>query len=256
MLKDKLPTATHLQIAIWSYGGAISQGTTKSAIRVLTSSRQHYGRCRKDGKIIEEELGARVADVMFATDHKTVASAPLPDVSTAYYSTGIPNISGYLEVPASRIAWIKSAAFRRLLDAVSFAPFRWITDMAIGYFISGPSDEMHKIAKQEVWARGTLVLLVLSQEQSQLIFSLFLVYDIDSDKAVIGRLTTPEGYIFTACAFNCSNVSFNTFLTLRLSLFRCDIGCCKTSAVALVRQGWSAYSVHGVWSRLCAQHFR
>jgi short subunit dehydrogenase-like uncharacterized protein len=169
MLHNELPTATHLAVALWGYGGAVSQGTSKSALRLLSSSRAYYSRCRKDGKIVEEEIGARVAAVQFATDHKSVVSAPLPDVSSAYYSTGIINISGYLEVPPSRVAWIKSGIFRRLLDAVSFGPLRWITDKAIEYFVSGPSDEMRKVAKQEIFVRGSLNLFPGMEKRSDLL---------------------------------------------------------------------------------------
>jgi hypothetical protein len=138
-------------------------------VQILSSSRAYYSRCRKDGKIVEEEIGARVAAVQFATDHKSVVSAPLPDVSSAYYSTGIINISGYLEVPPSRVAWIKSGIFRRLLDAVSFGPLRWITDKAIEYFVSGPSDEMRKVAKQEIFVRGSLNLFPGMEKRSDLL---------------------------------------------------------------------------------------
>jgi hypothetical protein len=72
MLKDKLPDATHLQLAFWNYGGSTSPGTSKTSLEAFSTG---GGRVRKNGEIVVEPMFAQETDVQFSTDHKHVVRA-------------------------------------------------------------------------------------------------------------------------------------------------------------------------------------
>jgi short subunit dehydrogenase-like uncharacterized protein len=90
-LKQKLPDATHLTICIGgSIGGSdgVTRGTAKSMIEAVPQG----ARVRLDGRIVT--LSARPGETAFDFGEGPLATIVIPwgDVSTAYYSTGIPNI--------------------------------------------------------------------------------------------------------------------------------------------------------------------
>jgi short subunit dehydrogenase-like uncharacterized protein len=103
-LKKKLPDATHLEIAFAIPGSKLSRGTSLTTVLKLGEP----GAVRKNGVITHEPVGKTGKTVSFVTaDGQTkklfVMSIPWGDVSTAYFSTGIPNINSYTGIP--KAAW-------------------------------------------------------------------------------------------------------------------------------------------------------
>ena len=87
-LKNKLPDATHLKLAFASIGGGVSHGTAMTIVSKLGQG----GASRKDGAIIREPIAKNGRWVDFGETRLFVMSIPWGDVSTAYFTTGIPNI--------------------------------------------------------------------------------------------------------------------------------------------------------------------
>jgi short subunit dehydrogenase-like uncharacterized protein len=144
-LKKKMPDATSLKLAFAGLGGSTSRGTA-------TSMAQNLGRpsaVRKDGKIIPAPLGHKSMWLDFGGKKIFMMSIPWGDVSTAFSTTGIPNIETYTGVPP------------RLHNVLKFQSlFNWFlrTSFAKNYVMRkiksmppGPSDEKRARSKSVVW---------------------------------------------------------------------------------------------------------
>src|SRR5512139_1306127 len=92
-LKSQLPTATHLALAFRGLGRA-SRGTTLTGLEGMSTG----GLVRRDGKLIPVPLAWKTRHIDFGNGRGPIATITLPwgDVSTAYYTTGIPNIEVYM----------------------------------------------------------------------------------------------------------------------------------------------------------------
>ena len=103
-LKEQLPDATHLQLAFASQGTRFSRGTALTMTEMLGQS----SAVRQNGKITKVPLGHKAMTVEFADDFKRlVMTIPWGDVSTAYYSSGIPNIETYTAVHPKTYRYVK-----------------------------------------------------------------------------------------------------------------------------------------------------
>lgn len=105
-LAQQMPTAVSLELAFASGGGA-SAGTVKS---MLASARQgRGGALRRDGRLIPAPLGRPIRRVPFADRERLTAAIPWGDLSTAWRTTGIPNITTYMAAPPALIRWMPLA---------------------------------------------------------------------------------------------------------------------------------------------------
>lgn len=144
-LKKMLPDATHLRLAFANKGGGLSHGTAITMAENLDKG----GAIRKNGIITPVPNAYRTREIPFS--HRTLHAMTIPwgDVSTAWYTTGIPNIEVYLAVPPStsrNARWAKY--FGWLLRQ------RWVKDMIINRIKrrpAGPSDEQRTNAKTYLW---------------------------------------------------------------------------------------------------------
>ena len=113
-LKQRLPSATHLRIAIRTFARGSSHGTALTMVAGLALP----GAVRQAGKLVPLPLGEKTWRVDFGSGPVQAMSVPWGDVSTAFHSTGIPNIETYLAVPALlRAAARSSRLFRPLLGS-------------------------------------------------------------------------------------------------------------------------------------------
>ncbi|HLO37449.1 MAG TPA: saccharopine dehydrogenase NADP-binding domain-containing protein, partial [Lacibacter sp.] len=87
-LKGQLPDATHLQLAFISNGGGLSHGTA-------TTMAQRVGEkavIRVNGKFEKKPLGFKGMWLNTGSQQRFVMSLQWGDISTAYHTTGIPNV--------------------------------------------------------------------------------------------------------------------------------------------------------------------
>ena len=94
-LKQRLPDATHLRLFLRGVGAGVSRGTAKSVIENM----HRQGMIRKDGKLVQVPPVWKALMQDFGRGPVRVISVGWGDVSTAYYSTGIPNVETYLSFP-------------------------------------------------------------------------------------------------------------------------------------------------------------
>jgi short subunit dehydrogenase-like uncharacterized protein len=72
----------------------MSPGTAKTSVEGMASG----GKVRRDGKITTVAMGLRTRQIDFGSGERTAMALPWGDVSTAFHTTGIPNIEVFLAV--------------------------------------------------------------------------------------------------------------------------------------------------------------
>jgi len=91
-LKKRLSGASHLHLAFTMSKGGMSRGTARSTIEGLG-----YGSMvRREGRLTAVPLGRILLKVDFGPFKRTVMNIPWGDISTAWRSTGIPNIEVFI----------------------------------------------------------------------------------------------------------------------------------------------------------------
>jgi short subunit dehydrogenase-like uncharacterized protein len=148
-LKNRLPSATHLQLAFSMSKGGLSRGTSKTMIEGLGQGSV----IRKDGKLTDIPLGKKVMEIDF-NGYKTKAlNIPWGDVSTAWTSTHIPNIEVYMAANAKIIVGARiSGYFNWLLKKQQIK--KWLL-AKIDNRQSGPSAQRRIEGKSFLWGKAS-----------------------------------------------------------------------------------------------------
>ena len=169
-LKNRLPSATHLQLAFTMSKGGLSRGTSKS----MTEGLGDGGMIRKDGKLIRIAMGEKVQEIDFGTFKTKTLCIPWGDISTAWRSTGIPNIEVYTGATDKMISNAKRSNYLNWLLRM-----RWVKDFMLKQIDkkpAGPSDEKREGGRSFLWGK---------------------VWD-NAGKECSARLETVSGYSLTA----------------------------------------------------------
>lgn len=98
-LKNALPDARRLALGFDSKG-ALSRGTASTSVEGLGNG----SRVREGGKLVRIPLGSRSRRIDFGAGLKLATAIPWGDVSTAYRTTGIPDIEVYVPVSPRALA--------------------------------------------------------------------------------------------------------------------------------------------------------
>ncbi len=133
-VKQRLPSATNLKLFIRGVGGGISRGTARSGIENM----QRGGRIRRDGKIISVPPAWKVEERDFGRGPVKLVSIGWGDVSTAYHSTGIPNVEVYMAFPKSAINGLK--VMRVIGPALYNKPVKRLLQSLLRFRPEGPSE--------------------------------------------------------------------------------------------------------------------
>ena len=169
-LYRQLPTASHFRLFLRGIGGGVSRGTARSGIENM----HRQGRIRRDGKIVQVPPAWQVLEQDFGRGAVKVVSVGWGDVSTAYYSTGIPNIETYFAFPRFVIRFLKLS--KSIGPLVYSRPVRNLLKWLIGFVIpSGPT-----------------------RRQNETGFSLMVGEMRGNGQVVRAKLRVPEGYRCTA----------------------------------------------------------
>ncbi|WP_249124615.1 saccharopine dehydrogenase family protein [Saccharopolyspora erythraea] len=147
MVAAALPEATQLDLAFQA-GGGISRGTLKSALEGAAMG----GKARIEGEIRTVPMGWRSREVPFPSAQRRVTSLPWGDVSSAYRSTGIPNITTFAHLPGLDRAGKWSGLGQRVLGQ---SIVQRLGKAAIDTFVSGPGPRRRAGSWSEVFAEAT-----------------------------------------------------------------------------------------------------
>ncbi|MDP2305369.1 MAG: saccharopine dehydrogenase NADP-binding domain-containing protein [Pseudomonadota bacterium] len=169
-LKQRLPTATRLRLAISSSGGGWSRGTATTATEHLGAG----GAIRQGGRIVSVPNAHKTLDVDFGRGPRPAASIPWGDVATAWHTTQIPDIEVYAAMPPLAIAALKMGNWMGPVLRTKLV--KRIVQSRIDAAPAGPSVEQRTTGRSYIWGD---------------------VCDPAGLRAE-ARLTTPEAYALTA----------------------------------------------------------
>jgi len=171
MLKSQLPDAVRLQLAFHT-NSKLSPGTWKATLEAIP----HGGIIRQDGVLTRVPHAWKLRRILYDDGHVWSMTVPWGDVSSAYFSTGIPHIETY--VGTSLSLSIVMRLVRQFAGITARPTVRQWLYAFVDRFVKGPDENDH--TEQIVHLRGD-------------------VWNAKG-KHVAMQLTTPEGYIFTARA--------------------------------------------------------
>jgi len=170
-VKRRLPEAVSLDLAIKLRGRA-SGGTLKTMVQNIGRG----GAIRKDGVIVRVPTGWRTRTADFGKGPEEVVSIPWGDVSTAFYSTGIPNIITYALYPEMMMTLIRR--FNGVEGLLARAPAQRFLEWLVKRQPAGPTDAERERGQSLVWAQAT----------------------DPAGRTATARYKGPEGYTLTAMA--------------------------------------------------------
>lgn len=147
-LKQVLPGATRLALGFDSRS-RLSRGTATTSIESLGGG----GRIRVGGELRRIPLGSRHRRIDFGAGEKLAMAIPWGDVSTAYRTTGIPDIEVY--VPVSPKALGRMRWLDRLGWLVSSAPVQALLKRGVRAGAPGPSERERERSPVFVWGEAT-----------------------------------------------------------------------------------------------------
>ncbi|HEX2162459.1 MAG TPA: saccharopine dehydrogenase NADP-binding domain-containing protein [Thermoanaerobaculia bacterium] len=179
-LAEALPGARRLELAFVAEGGGPSRGTAKTMVTHLP----RLGAIRRDGAIVPVPAVWDAKELTLAlpggeTVRRWVATIPWGDVSTAYRTTGIPEVRVYTGMPPKQIRALRR--LRPLLPLAGLAPVKrlllaWLDRRYAAR--RGPGEEARRRGRVLVWGRAV----------------------DDAGREATGVLVTPDGYTFTAAS--------------------------------------------------------
>jgi short subunit dehydrogenase-like uncharacterized protein len=171
-LAAALPDATELILAFYAHPGSASRGTLKTMIESLP----HAGAVRRNGRIVPVPVAydAREIDFGGRAGKRWAVTIPWGDVSTAYHSTGIPNIRVYSGAPPAMIRRMKRLA--PLLPLAGWAPVKRFAQRWVERRVTGPTPEQRETGRVYLWGEVRNA----------------------AGRTATATLETPEAYRFTA----------------------------------------------------------
>ncbi len=145
-LKNRLPSATNLTLAFSGLGG-ISHGTQAT----MTMNVGNGGAVRRNGEITSVPAAYKTREIDFGEFKKLAVTIPWGDVSTAFYSTEIPNIEVYTVVPPPQLKLLKLSRYLGWLLATK--PIQNYLQSKIP--TGGPSDTARANGKTLLWGEAS-----------------------------------------------------------------------------------------------------
>jgi short subunit dehydrogenase-like uncharacterized protein len=142
----------------------------------MIESLPHAGAVRMGGRIVPVPVAwdAREIDFGGRAGKRWAMTIPWGDVSTAYHSTGIPNIRVYSGTPPKAIRRMKRLA--PFLPLAGWKPVKRLAQRWVEKKVTGPTPQQRETARVYLWGEARN----------------------GAGRVVTSRIETPEGYRFTA----------------------------------------------------------
>src|SRR5687768_3379651 len=147
MLHAELPDAIELWLAFSMRNGGVSRGTLKTMIEGAGRG----GAIRRNGRIEVVPQLFDVRSIPFRSGPRMAMTIPWGDVSTAFHTTGIPNIRVYSS--QSPRALRRMRMMRPLLMLLRVGALRRLAQKYANR-TTGPSEEQRASARIEIWGRA------------------------------------------------------------------------------------------------------
>ncbi|WP_436928440.1 saccharopine dehydrogenase family protein [Halosimplex halobium] len=185
-LAERLPDADRLALG-FEASGEISPGTAKTVVRGLGEG----GAVRRAGRIESVPVGGETRRVDFGRGERTAMAVPWGDVSTAYHTTGIGNVTVYTAVPSWAPPVVRVSQF--LGSVASAGSVRSLLDSLVDASVEGPDERERREGETYVWGEARRSEAPRSERQGR---ERGEVEAADGERAV-SRLVAPETYRLT-----------------------------------------------------------
>lgn len=145
-LSEALPDANFLTLGFDSRSG-LSAGTAKTTIEAMRKG----GRVRHDGEIKQVPMAYKTREIDFGDGAKLAVTIPWGDVSTAFHTTGIPNVEVYIPTSEKQIRMMKAANLAKPLLGLSM-----VQDVLKkrAEKVDGPDEEKRSTTPAFVWGEA------------------------------------------------------------------------------------------------------
>ncbi len=170
-LKRRLPSASTLALGFQSLSRP-SRGTATTIVENF----HRGGLVRRDSVLTNVPAAWKTREIDFGTGPVKAMTIPWGDLSTAYYSTGIPNIEVYMAAPLGTRLAARASRYLSWVLGSSFVQGRLKRRIRAGP--PGPTDEERARGKTFLWGEAI----------------------DDAGQRVVSRLRGPEGYALTVLA--------------------------------------------------------
>jgi short subunit dehydrogenase-like uncharacterized protein len=168
LLARELPGAARLALAF--RGFRTSPGTAKT----MLEGAGHGSLVRESGRLRRVPAAWKTREVPFRDRTRLAMTIPWGDLSTAWRSTGIPDIETYAAASPRAIA--SARQFGRFAGALRWRPIRRFLERRITARVPGPTADERARERSQLWGR----------------------VERPDGRFVEGRIETLEGYDFTA----------------------------------------------------------
>lgn len=145
---EQVPAATHLEIGLNAFSGT-SAGTAKSMFGMLDMS----GAIRREGVLVNKMPGSISKMIPLSSGKQRGIAIPWGDLSTAYHSTGIPNITAYMVMPTAALMLTRFSVLFLPLMKLGF-----VQDQLRGFMdstLKGPDKQTRDTQRTFIWAKAT-----------------------------------------------------------------------------------------------------
>jgi short subunit dehydrogenase-like uncharacterized protein len=170
-LHATIPDATKLELAFVSKGGKLSRGTAKTMIENLGDPQVR----REAREYAYAAMGKRSKIIDYGEFKQLSMAISWGDISTSFFSTGIPSIEVYSGTSENQLSQVKKMSLLSIL--LKSKLIKSYLKKQIDKKSAGPSDEKRKSANMYLWGEVT-----------------------NGEKTEEARLITPNGYTLTANA--------------------------------------------------------
>jgi len=164
-LAEALPGAVRLELAFQA-PGSMSRGTLKTMLEQVGRGAQ----VRRRGKLETIAADALQRTIEFGGKPRTTVAIGWGDVSTAYHSTGIGDITVYMAMPPAQLRGLK--VMNMLAPVLRRPTVVKLLKAIVGRTVHGPNEAVRESAHADLWGKATGA----------------------EGQSVEGRLRTPEGY--------------------------------------------------------------
>jgi short subunit dehydrogenase-like uncharacterized protein len=170
-LKGRLPAARRLALGFEALG-RVSHGTALTALEGWGAG----GLVRRGGALTPVPSAWRTRTIDFGQGGRKALTIPWGDVSTAWHTTGIPDIEVFMAAP-----WTLRLLTRASRALGPLASGRWLRRLVRQQILAGPrGPSPEERARGGAWVWGEA--------------------EDEAGRRVVSRLRTPEAYTFTARA--------------------------------------------------------
>jgi saccharopine dehydrogenase (NAD+, L-lysine-forming) len=157
---------THLDLAFVATGRPSS-----GSLRGIVEGLSRPGAVRRDGHIVPVAQGSIRRTIPYSDREREGVAVPWGDVSSAWYSTGVPNIRVFTRVTSGQLRWLQTG--RRLLGIPGVGAG---VDRLLHRLGGGPDQRELDEGMARIWAEARN----------------------DRGESATAELTVPNGYTFTA----------------------------------------------------------